>query len=398
VISICIPGYNRPDYLAWTLDKLEEDFPEAEIIVSDDCSTQDMSSVRYDKRVRWIQQPKNLGAFPNLRTVLLEARGDYAVYCGNDDYLLPERLSQITAWMDSHPEVSAYIAPCEIWDEVNGKSFWPAFKSEERTFYGNVSVEQENIRETLSLREANEREWATLLPGMSREFYARLAYYSPADAGPKEKGQLQELRRRVLQAGKTEEEAMRDLWGAELTNAPFRLRSALESDLAVSSLSPKAACGPIELFNFIIERHVWPEHIVYRTPVPYKPFTRAFWCFASLPDLLAKGAIHFDPVPFYRNLLIHPVGERVQLGNVQCLTFFDEYRAGLEVLAYGLFGEQPYAARHRIQEMISSFICQRMYNAAVLYHRAGDTESSEMLLKRIKVADPSRDKPAEQVA
>ena len=290
MISICIPGYNRPDFLTWTLKRLKKDFPEAEIIVSDDKSTDPETiaiGLGIEDYTRWIWQPENLGAFPNLRAVLMEARGKYAVYCGNDDYLLPERLLEITAWMDSHPEVSAYIAPCEIWDEVNQKSFWPAFKSENRTF--------------------------------------------TADQG-------------------------------------------------------------IDLFNFIIENHVWPEHIVYRTPVPYKPFTRAFWCFASLPDLLEKGAIHFDSVPFYRNLLVHPVGERVQLGNVQCLTYFDEYRAGLEVLAYGLFGEQPYAARHRIQEMISSFICQRMYNAAVLYARAGNEAESQMLLKRIKIADPSRDK------
>lgn len=284
-LSICIPGYNRPDFLSWTLDKLEEDFPEAEIIVSDDASTEDMSSVRYDKRVRWIDQKKNLGAFANLRSVLIEARGEYAVYCANDDYLLPERLSEITAYMDSHKEISAYIAPCEIWDEVKGKAFWNAFKCKETTFH----VEQ-----------------------------------------------------------------------------------------------------GIDLFNFIIENHVWPEHIVYRTPVPYKPFTRAFWCYASLIDLLRKGPIFFDPRPFYRNVLVHPVGERVQLGNVQCLTYFDEYRAGLEVLAYELFGEQPYRARHQIQEMISAFICQRMYNASVLYERAGHMLDAQMLRKRITIANPSR--------
>lgn len=285
-LSICIPGYNRPDFLAWTLDRLEVDFPDAEIIVSDDASTEDMSSVRYDRRVRWIQQPQNIGPFPNHREALLAAIRPYAVYCANDDYLLPERISEAIAFLDAHPEISAYIAPCEIWNEVEQKPFWNAFGCEEQTFERSQGI---------------------------------------------------------------------------------------------------------NLFNFIIESHVWPEHVIYRTPVPLAPRTRAYWCFADLIDLLERGAIHFSPAPFYRNLLVHPCGERVQLGNVQCLTFFDEYRAGLEVLAYGLFGQQPYAARRHLHDMIASFICQRMYNAAVLYQRQGHEAEAQMLQKRIAISDPRRD-------
>lgn len=285
-LSLCIPGYNRPDFLAWTLDRLEEDFPEAEIIVSDDASTEDLSSVRHDRRVRWVQQPHNIGPFPNHRAALLESTRKYATYCANDDYLLPAEVERAISYLDEHPEVSAYIAPCEIWDEVNRKPFWNAFACEARTFDQSQGI---------------------------------------------------------------------------------------------------------DLFNFVIQHHVWPEHVIYRTPVPLAPRTRAYWCFTDLIDLLKTGPIHFSPTPFYRNLLVHPVGERVQLGNVQCLTFFDEYRAGLEVLAYGLFGEQPYKARHQIHDMIASFICQRMYNASVLYERHGHEREAEMLRQRIVIASPVRD-------
>ncbi|HUN80992.1 MAG TPA: hypothetical protein VMV81_05715, partial [Phycisphaerae bacterium] len=141
--------------------------------------------------------------------------------------------------------------------------------------------------------------------------------------------------------------------------------------------------------------HVWPEHIVYRTPVPIAPRTRAYWCFTDIPDLVDKGTIHFSPRPFYRNLLVHPLDAehaRVQLGNVQCLTHFDEYRGGLEVMAYGLLGPQPYEVRKQINEMISHFICHRMFNASVLYERNGHHAEAEMLRKRIKVASPERDR------
>lgn len=305
-LSICIPSYNRPEFLLWTLEKLTREFSGkyvADAVISDDASTERMHDVfqfvasqpitAAEMCIRWIQQRHNLGPFPNLRAVLLEAKNKYAVYCANDDYLLPARVESAVAYLDEHPECAAYIAPCEIWDEVHQKSFWPAFKSEDRTFT-----------------------WADRM----------------------------------------------------------------------------------ELFNFIILNHVWPEHIIYRTPVPLKPFTRAFWCFASLPDVLATGSIHFSGEPFYHNLLVHPVGDRVQLGNVQCLTYFDEYRAGLEVLAYEFFGEQPYRCRHQIHDMISAFICQRMHNASVLYARAGNMLEAEMLRKRITIANPSRDPAVEAAA
>ncbi|HXI42779.1 MAG TPA: hypothetical protein VNH83_22545, partial [Bryobacteraceae bacterium] len=148
----------------------------------------------------------------------------------------------------------------------------------------------------------------------------------------------------------------------------------------------------VDIFNFLIEHHVWPEHIIYRTPVPLKPRTRAYWAFADIPDILAAGAMHFSPTPFYRNLLVHPVGMRTQLGNEQCLTHFDEYRAGLEVLAQGLFGDGlPYAVRHQIQDMIQSFICQRLDVARRLHLQAGNEMEAAMIVKRLSIASPVRD-------
>jgi glycosyltransferase involved in cell wall biosynthesis len=294
-LSICIPTRNRVQFLAWTLYRLRRYFPDAELVVSDnasdetryyDISIDQLSDLRGRCGSRWLRQPEDIGPFPNHLAALQMGERKYAVYCADDDYLLPDAVRNAILFMDDHPECAAYCAPCEIWNEVDGTPYWNAFACEEATF-------------------------------------------TKADAIP--------------------------------------------------------------LFNTIIERHIWPEHIIYRTPLPLKPRTRAYWAFADLPDILEAGAIHLSPTPFYRNLLVHPVGEREQLGNVQCLTYFDEYRAGLEVLAYGLFGEQPYACRHKIQEMISSFICSRMDVASRLYARSGHEADALMLRKRLAIADPRRD-------
>ncbi len=285
--SICIPTHNRFPFLKWTLAKLQADFPDAEIIVSDNCSIDDTRIVR-TRRIRYLCQERNIGAFPNMLAALSEAKGDYAIYCADDDYLLPGAVAEGIAYLDSHPEVAAICAPCQIWNEVEGGAYWNA-------------------------------------------------------------------------------------WGRE------------------SARSFTAQEG-MELFNWLIESHVWPEHLIYRVPVPLKARTKAYWAFSDIPAILERGAIHFSPTPFYRNLLVHPIGERVQLGNQQCLTDFEEYRAGLEVLAYGLFGDGlPYAARHRIHEMIQWFICQRMDVAARLYERAGHVSEASVLRQRLAIASPARD-------
>lgn len=285
-ISICIPTFNRFRFLKWTLARLQADFPDAKIIVSDNGSTDDTRTVQ--TRVRYLAQERNVGPFPNMLTALEAATGDYAVYCADDDYLLPAGMAAAVVYLDSHPEVSAYCAPCQVWDEVGQQPYWNAFDLAEPVTFA------------------------------------------------REQG--------------------------------------------------------IELFNFIIQRHIWPEHLVYRLPLPLKARTRAYWAFADVPDILAAGAIHFAPQPFYRNLLTHPVGERTQLGNVQCLTDFDEYRAGLELLAYGLFGEGlAYGARHRIHELIQWFICVRMDLARMMYERAGKASDAQMLKQRLAIASLARD-------
>jgi hypothetical protein len=155
----------------------------------------------------------------------------------------------------------------------------------------------------------------------------------------------------------------------------------------------------MDLFNFLIAAHVWPEHMIFRTPVPLKTRTDAYWAFVDLADILESGGIYFAAEPFYRNVLGHPLGDRVQLGNEQCLTHFDQYRAGLEVLACRLFGRNlPYSARHRLQEMISAFICTRLDVARRLHARNGNELQAQMLADRLAIADPRRDQPTEVAA
>jgi glycosyltransferase involved in cell wall biosynthesis len=121
-LTICIPTFNRDNFLTWTLEKTVKDFPEAKIVISDNGK----SAIRH-ARARYLRQPTNIGAFNNMRTALLAASTKYAVFCGDDDYLLPEEVQKGIDFLETHPEVFIYYAPCQLWDEINQKAAWDAF-------------------------------------------------------------------------------------------------------------------------------------------------------------------------------------------------------------------------------------------------------------------------------
>jgi glycosyltransferase involved in cell wall biosynthesis len=93
-ISIMIPTYNRAHYLVDAVESvLAQDYPNFEIIISDNASTDGTREVieKYlgDARVRYYRNDRNLGIGPNWTRLLYEyARGDYGKCLPDDDYLV----------------------------------------------------------------------------------------------------------------------------------------------------------------------------------------------------------------------------------------------------------------------------------------------------------------------
>jgi len=97
-ISICIPHYNRAQYLLVVLESIRcQTYPDIEVIISDDCSTDDSASVipEYIARAkseshvafRYVRRERNGGYDRNLRAALELATGEYLLILGNDDAL-----------------------------------------------------------------------------------------------------------------------------------------------------------------------------------------------------------------------------------------------------------------------------------------------------------------------
>jgi glycosyltransferase involved in cell wall biosynthesis len=103
-ISICIPQYNRIDYLLENLRRLEhQTYMDIEVVISDDCSSDDTAHRIRDLRdsykypIVYHRNETNLGYDRNFRKSIELSSGEYAFVLGNDDSLNGEDAIQLLA-------------------------------------------------------------------------------------------------------------------------------------------------------------------------------------------------------------------------------------------------------------------------------------------------------------
>ncbi len=105
--SIVVPAYNAEATLPETLDAvLAQRYDDWECVVVDDGSSDCTLAVAReyaskDARVRVLTQ-SNRGTAGAYNTGVTEARGDWVVLCSADDLLLPDHLSTLSQFVDTH--------------------------------------------------------------------------------------------------------------------------------------------------------------------------------------------------------------------------------------------------------------------------------------------------------
>lgn len=119
LVTVLITTFNRCRLLPRAIKSaLAQDFADFELIIIDDCSTDDTSKVVeqfVDSRIRYIRNDVNLGAEHGDRTHIRRAvyelmRGQYFVYLCDDDYWIPkDLLSRQVATFHEHPDLAMVI-------------------------------------------------------------------------------------------------------------------------------------------------------------------------------------------------------------------------------------------------------------------------------------------------
>lgn len=101
MISVITPTYNRAEYLGKAIDSvLGQTYQDLELIIVDDNkpgsearkATEAIISKYTDLRIRYIQNPKNLGGAESRNKGIELAKGEYTAFLDDDDMYLPDRL------------------------------------------------------------------------------------------------------------------------------------------------------------------------------------------------------------------------------------------------------------------------------------------------------------------
>ena len=138
-VSICIPTYNRKDYLKETLDSiLAQTYKDYEIVIVDDGSTDGTRDMikKLPIPVTYHWQP-NAGE-PAARNKLLElAKGEFITFIDSDDLLFPYAIEQLLETLYKHcPDVIVYGTYIRIDEKGNQLK-----RKKRRLPSGNITAE-----------------------------------------------------------------------------------------------------------------------------------------------------------------------------------------------------------------------------------------------------------------
>lgn len=103
-VSIVTPVHNDSAFIRQTIDSvLAQTHKNWEMLIVDDCSTDDSASViatYQDERIRYFRNEKNMGAAYSRNRALREAKGDYIAFLDGDDWWAPTKLERQLAFME----------------------------------------------------------------------------------------------------------------------------------------------------------------------------------------------------------------------------------------------------------------------------------------------------------
>ena len=123
LVSIVMPAYNCSAYIGETIDSvLKQSYPYWELIVVDDCSSDNTKEivseyVERDSRIRYFLLDKRSGVVAARTKATDEARGKYIAFLDSDDLWHPEKLKKQISFMQDN----GYAFTCTSYEKVNEK-------------------------------------------------------------------------------------------------------------------------------------------------------------------------------------------------------------------------------------------------------------------------------------
>lgn len=148
-VSVLMQNYNHGKYLAKAIQAhLQQTVRPLEIIVVDDCSTDDSRVVieniaLHHTCVRPIYHSVNRGVVSAMNTGLAEAKGEYVCFSAADDLVAPEFLARSLEILTKHPEAGfCFSDPAELLGDTGSTRAFPLFLSERPCYFSPQDFER----------------------------------------------------------------------------------------------------------------------------------------------------------------------------------------------------------------------------------------------------------------
>ena len=124
LFSVIIPTYNRGALIVNTLETvIHQSFRDFEIIVVDDCSTDNtqeiLSPYVAQGLIKYIRLQRNSERAIARNTGMQHAEGDYITLLDSDDFMYVDCLKDAAEYVQQHPEIKVFQFHME-----NGYNFW----------------------------------------------------------------------------------------------------------------------------------------------------------------------------------------------------------------------------------------------------------------------------------
>jgi hypothetical protein len=128
LLSICVPTFNRQFLLERNVTFHLREFRRLgisfELVLVDDCSTDEtaayLASVASEPEVSAHRRVRNSGFLSNYAFAMQRARGRYAVFLGDDDLLIPDKVVEYVQIMEHDPGIGMVQAPWLLVDARPG--------------------------------------------------------------------------------------------------------------------------------------------------------------------------------------------------------------------------------------------------------------------------------------
>jgi glycosyltransferase involved in cell wall biosynthesis len=119
--SVVIPTYNRAGFIEATLASVfSQTYPHYEIIVVDNCSTDNTDEVLepYIRagRIQFIKHDQNYERARSRNTGMSVAKGDFVTLLDSDDFMYPDNLADAAEYARAHPEAKCFHNLYELVD------------------------------------------------------------------------------------------------------------------------------------------------------------------------------------------------------------------------------------------------------------------------------------------